>query len=274
MQSAIFKGWVRHRRHTPKQHSFSYRIFMVLLDLSELDRVFSLSPWWSTRRWAPARFRRSDFLGDPSIPLDEAVRQRIYRETGDYPNGPIRMLANLRYFGFIMNPICCYYCFDADNRLQYIVAEVNNTPWNERHSYVLRCEPEQRNQRIQFDKRFHVSPFNPMDMRYSWFSSGPDAAVRIHMQNWQDSEQKNEERGDLVFDASLVLRREEMSAQTLNRLIWHYPLMTMKVVAGIYWEAVKLFCKRVPFYSHPGNQQATSLNYESPHSTLTGANRQ
>lgn len=252
MKSAIYKGWVRHRRYFPKQHQLRYQVFMLLLDLAELDQVFSDTAFWSTTRWAPARFKREDFFGDPSLPLDAALRQHVKSQTGVYPTGPIRMLANLRYFGFIINPITCYYCFDDQEQLQYIVAEVNNTPWNERHAYVLPCEPERKQQRIDFYKCFHVSPFNPMDIRYFWRSSHPGESLSIHMQNWRDIEQSGSE--SLEFDATLSLQRETISAQALNKLIWQYPLMTGKVVLGIYWQALKLFIKGVPIFDHPKKQ--------------------
>ena len=128
MHSGIYTGWVRHRRYTPTQHQLRYQIYMMYLDLSEIDEVLNLSPWWSRKPWRPARFERSDFLGDPALSLDSAVRERIYNETGEAHIGPIRMLANLRYLGFNMNPITSYYCFDKHERLQTIVADVHNTP--------------------------------------------------------------------------------------------------------------------------------------------------
>lgn len=224
---------------------------MMWLDLAELDRVFAGTRWWSTGRWALARFSRGDFLGDPAIPLEEAVKNRVFDEVGKRPTGPIRMLANLRYFGYIMNPLTCYYCFNDREQLEYIVAEVTNTPWKERHCYVLACEPEERVQRKEFKKRFHVSPFNPMAMTYRWWSDVPDRYLRIHMQN--RVAEGNGQRID--FDASLIMQREEITPARLNRLLISYPLMTLKVIAAIYWEALKLFMKRVPFYHHPNEHR-------------------
>ncbi len=269
MKSAIYKGWVRHRRYSPKQHSLCYHVFMMFLDLSELDQVFADTRLWSTKRWALAQFKRSDFMGDPDIPLDKAVRQHVHLQTGYYPKGPIRLLTNLRYFGFIMNPIVCYYCFDENECLQTIVAEVNNTPWNERHCYVLPCEPDRYYQRIRFNKAFHVSPFNPMDIEYDWRSSFPDKALRINMQNWRGKQTVNEVSGgdahkvnqQMEFDATLVLKREEITGAGLRRLIWRYPLMTIKIIIGIYWQALKLFLKGTPVYDHP--KQANSEFRES-----------
>ena len=216
---------------------------MMYLDLAELDKLLALSPWWSDKPWRPARFERSDFLGEPSIPLDQAVRNRIFEETGETHTGPIRMLANLRYFGFNMNPITSYYCFDEHEKLTSIVSEVTNTPWKERQSYVLKCDPDERIQRINFPKQMHVSPFNPMDMTYRWSSNNPEQTLFLNLQT--------EHRGERHVDATMMLERREISAGSLTGILVEHPWMTAKVLTAIYWQALKLGLKKTPFYNHP-----------------------
>jgi hypothetical protein len=246
MTSAIYEGWVRHRRSSPRAHSFKYRMFMPFLRLDELPELFDGSWLWSARGPAPARFKRSDFLGDPKLPLDESVRRRVAEETGRRPTGPVYLLANLRYFGFMINPISCYYCMDdAGEQLQYLVAEVTNTPWNERHSYVLEAPSGGGWLRTRFEKTFHVSPFHPMDMEYQWHSNTPGKKLCLHLANSQG--------GERVFDASLSLQRHELSAASLRRFLWRYPVMTAKVAGGIYWEALRLWLKGNPYFPHPSS---------------------
>ncbi len=247
MKSRLYEGVVRHRRLHPTRHEFSYRVFMPYICLEELPELFDGRLFWSARGWAPARFKRSDFLGDPGLPLQDEVRRRILEETGVHHSGPIYLLANLRYFGFSMNPIACYYCFNADeSRLEFLVAEVNNTPWNERHSYVLTGPQQGKWLRTEFDKQFHVSPFNPMDMRYHWRSSTPDHRLVLHL--------GNTDKGTRVFDASLSLSARPMTAANLNRTLWRYPLMTARIALAIYWQALRLFIKGVPFHPHPSTK--------------------
>tara|TARA_R110002110_G_scaffold205066_7_gene417197 strand:- start:346842 stop:347597 length:756 start_codon:yes stop_codon:yes gene_type:complete len=245
MKSRLYEGLVRHRRMSPSQHAFSYRVFMPYLNLDELPELFDRRWFWSARGRALAEFRRSDFLGDPALPLKQEVRRRIREETGAEHEGPIYLLANLRYFGYSMNPIACYYCFNADEtQLEYLVAEVTNTPWNERHSYVLTGPQSGRWLKTEFDKAFHVSPFNPMAMRYHWRSSTPDRRLALHLATTED--------GETVFDASLSLREKPLTASSLNRILWRYPLMTAKVGMAIYWQALRLYLKGTPFHPHPG----------------------
>jgi DUF1365 family protein len=252
MHSSLYKGWVSHRRRTPAGHAFRYRLFMVYLDLAELPHVFDGSGLWSARRPALAWFRRRDYLGPAGLPLDEAVRTRVEAETGTRPDGPIRMLTHLRYFGYCMNPVTFYYCFDtAGTALRYIVAEINNTPWDERHAYVLdvaAAEAAGRSRRWRLDKAFHVSPFMPMDMDYDWRFDEPGASLNVHMENLL--------RGERVFEATLQLRREPISARSLNLALLSFPLMTLRVAAAIYWQALRLLLKRVPFFTHPAKAGA------------------
>jgi len=247
LQSCLYTGWVRHRRFEPAENRFAYRIFMSYLDLAELPELFDRYWLWSARRGAPAWFRRADFHGDSSRPLDEAVRDLVAGRTGARPTGPIRLLTHLRYFGYSFNPVSFYYCFDPSGRdVQAIVAEITNTPWKERHAYVLPVADSSDGGaawRFRFEKQFHVSPFMPMDMRYDWRFSRPANGLHVHMENWRD--------GRSAFDATLSLKREELGSASLARALMSFPLITAQVTTLIHWQALKLWAKRTPCFTHP-----------------------
>ncbi|MGH8238574.1 MAG: DUF1365 domain-containing protein [Steroidobacteraceae bacterium] len=246
MHSALYIGQLRHRRFAPRPHEFSYPLFMMYLDLAELDQVFRGRWLWSTRRPALAWLRRADYLGERSVSLDVAVREQVRAATGVLPAGPIRMLTHLRYLGIGFNPVTFYYCFDRGaTRVNAIVAEITNTPWNERHAYVLRNPVEQRGelQRFQLQKEFHVSPFMPMQLSYDWRFREPGERLTVHMQNFAGEAK--------LFDATLDLSRRPISGTTLRQALLSFPCMGARVVGAIYWQALRLWAKRIPFHPHP-----------------------
>jgi DUF1365 family protein len=225
---------------------------MLYLDLDELPTLFDRFWLWSSHRPNLAWHRRADHLGEPDRPLAESVRDYVEQGCGRRPRGPVRLLTHLRYFGHGFNPVSFYYCFDpTGNFVEHIVAEVNNTPWGEQHCYLLNAGPEQRNRRMlcfELDKQFHVSPFMGMDIHYQWRMTQPGDRLLVHLQNYQE--------GDKLFDATLHLDRQPISSASLSGVLLRFPFMTMKIMVAIYYQALRLWLKKIPLHTHPGKKEA------------------
>lgn len=245
--SCLYVGHVHHRRHRPLEHAFRYPLFQLYLDLDELPDLFRGRWLWSARRPNVAWFRRGDHLGSGEIPLATAVRDLVEAETGRRPLGAVRLLTHLRYFGYVINPVSFFWCHDLDGAVEAVVAEVHNTPWGERHCYVLDArgagaEPDGAF-RVRTRKAMHVSPFLGMDYDYRFRVGRPGERLAIRIENDRD--------GTPTFEAGLAMRRREIDGRSLASVLARHPFQTLEVVSMIYWQALRLWWKRVPFHPHP-----------------------
>jgi DUF1365 family protein len=248
MHSAIYTGRLRHRRFFPKRHEFCYSSTLFYLDLDELPELFSDTFFWSINSKNLGAFQRADYLGDPQFQLIDAVRNKARELAGYCPSGPVRMLTNLRIFGLCFNPVTFYYLFNANNTMpELILAEVNNTPWNERHVYLVRCNSSGKTAST-FAKEFHVSPFNPLAMEYRWVSTAPGESLLVHMENHGAMAEPATQ--GLHMDATLTLERQPWSSAALNKILLLQPWAAIKVPVLIYWQALRLFIKGAPLYDH------------------------
>ena len=244
MNSALYSGWIAHRRFAPTSHAFRYRIGLLYLDLDEQDAVLGLSPLAGKSRFAPFSFRETDYLKDytrTGMRLMDAVRQQVARALGHTPQGAICLLTQARSWGLSFNPVSFFYCYEADGQLAAILCEVSNTPWREHYHYVLPALGDSH-QHFAVAKAFHVSPFLPRDLEYRMSFSPPAARLGVHMADWQ---------GELkMFDATLNLQRSALDRPGLHRYLRQFPWMTAKTCLAIYWQALRLFLKRTPIFSH------------------------
>ncbi len=270
MESALYIGTVRHRRFTPREHSFDFPLFMAYLDLGELETVFRGRWLWSAGRANLVAFRREDYHGDPEVTLDEAVRRTVESETGWRPTGPIRVLTHLRTFGHVFNPVSFYYCFAPSTgsaaetpRLEAVLSEITNTPWGERKAYVVLPErPGDPVIRARHRKRLHVSPFMNLEMDWEWRISTPGEKLAVRIVNRPLAEGATSQAP--LLDATLVLRRQPITGRNLAAAIARFPLMPLQVVAGIHWQALRLWWKGLPIYDHPAKVARRAVATSSP----------
>ncbi len=256
MKSCLYRGRVRHRRFTPRTHGFDYSLYLAYLDLDELPYVFDGRWLWSAGGPNVVSFRREDHLGDPTTGLASSVRDLVEAECGRRPAGPVRLLTGLRTLGYGFNPVSFFYCYGEDGAsVETIVADVSNTPWKERHPYVLHAgmdsgsasrndAAEPGRHRYRFRKAFHVSPFMPMDQDYDWRFTDPGETLAVHMDVARG--------GQTLFDATLTMERRPLTSGAMAAALASHPFMAGKVTAAIYWNAFLLWLKRVPFHAHPG----------------------
>lgn len=254
IKSCIYKGHVRHRRFTKRAHNFNYKLYMMFLNLDELPTLFKKYKGWSADedRFNLARFLRRDHFGTESE-LKTSVVKLVKEQAGIEVKGSVCVLTHLRYLGYVFNPLCMYYCYDENNEnVIAIVAEVSNTPWGEKHCYVLTDNlGSPHKHHYQHPKSFHVSPFLDMDMDYHWRLAMPKDKLFVHLENRRQE--------DKLFDATMVLQKEAITQSSLNKVLVFYPLMTVKIILAIHYEALKLWLKGVKYIPYKKNPQVEEL---------------
>ena len=238
--SRLFVGHVRHRRFYPIQHAFQYSLFMPAIDLDELETLEKTVWGFGQSWWHWARFKNSDYMSGENIKL--AVQEKVAELTGMQCRGRVLAVCHLRYFGLYFSPVNFYYLYDEKGEWQYLLAEVSNTPWHERHYYAIANNEYDAQNGWQHPKAFHVSPFNPMDQVYQWKISAPDTRLKVHLECHQQEKH---------FDATLAMSSVPFTSSELTKLLFVTPIQTVKVMVGIYWHAFKLWRKGAPFYTHP-----------------------
>ncbi|WP_371188634.1 DUF1365 domain-containing protein [Thalassotalea maritima] len=259
LRSRVYTGTIRHRRFLPKNHHFNYRLYMLALDVREVSEQRSFGGIFGYKWYNPVRFVESDYVINEQDSQPLSLQQRIVSKVnelgGDYQDHDIVMLVQARCFGVYFSPANFYFCYQQvqGHRIcRYMLAEVSNTPWNERHYYLIDMQGD-----MCVDKDFHVSPFMDLAMQYHWRINPPrenNDNLLIHIANKRDS-------GDKLFDATLALSQQPLTAKTMMSVWLQLPVMTLKVVAGIYYQALKLFFKRFKFVPYQqGGKLAAKTN--------------
>ncbi|MDN3616157.1 DUF1365 domain-containing protein [Vibrio gallaecicus] len=249
--SGIYWGNVRHRRFGEITHKFSYQLFMMGIDLDELAKTSSRSLVFGLRWFNPIRFVESDYIRNEPGNLKDRISDKVKLLGGTWDtSNRVTMLVQCRCLGLYFSPINCYFCYDSAGKCQYMLAEVSNTPWRQRHYYLIDMAKE-----MKVKKDFHVSPFMDLNMMYHWKIKPPAHSTLVHIENRKPNDQNIERK---VFDATLALSKRPISSQSLWNTLLSIPAMTFKIVFGIYYQALKLFIKKVPFVAHPETKSEPS----------------
>ncbi len=239
--SALYEGWVSHRRFDPERR-FRHRLWMALLDLDELPGVLDRHPLWSARRPAPVRVRGRDFLPGPGALADRA-RAAAAEQLGVAAPGPVRVLASPRVLGAGFNPVTFTYVHRDDGSPAAVIAEVTNTPWGERHRYVAPWQAGTGSARATFAKAMHVSPFMPIEQTYELEVGEPGERLGVTIVSRQDRRR--------AFEARLELRRRELARGEMTRMLLRFGSSGAATLARIYAQALRIWLRGVPRFPHP-----------------------
>ncbi len=236
--SALYEGAVTHARFAPVAHAFRYRVFALLLDLDELPALAKRSWLFAHNRAGLLSFRDRDH-GDGGDP--RAWIAGKLAAAGIEAGGPLRVLCYPRLFGYVFNPLSVWFCHAKDGTLAATVYEVHNT-FGERHAYVLRADGNAPSVRQECAKGFYVSPFLSLDCAYAFHVRPPGDTVSIAI--------RESEAGRPVLNAAFTGVRVPFCNRTLASAFLRHPLMTLKIVGAIHFEALRLWLKRVPHHVH------------------------
>lgn len=242
MRSAIYTGRVFHRRFRPTTHRLEYRVYSLLLDLDELDNLDESSRWFSVDGFNLLSFRRRDHGPADGGDLTEWAWSLLAGVGVEAERGSIQLLAYPRILGYGFDPLTVWYCHDRAGSLVGVIHEVRNT-FGERHVYVAPVSSDQSPITHSADKMLHVSPFFDVEGRYDFTLMPPGRSVSTVI-DYSDGD------GPLLT-ASFSGVRSEFTDQNLMSRFWSHPLVSLKVIGGIHWEAVKLARKRVGFRRKP-----------------------
>lgn len=243
LNSAIYQGSTYHKRFKPKVHTFTYPIYFLWLDLDEIPLLHQNIKHFSNKKWSIASFNEADYQPADLMhnhKFESRLKQNILNKA--YSLGEtaqidqVFLLGQIRTWGLYFSPVNFYYLYQQ-GQLISILAQVSNTPWNEKHFYLV---PFQENT-YTCDKTFHVSPFNNLEMQYAWKTSDPNQDLHLQIDNIKDGK---------LFHAGISLKRQPLTNKNFNRLLIKFPWMCVKTIFAIYWQAVKLWLKGIPFYGY------------------------
>ncbi len=259
LEQGFLLGDIRHHRYIPKKHMFRYNMYWSLLDLDKLNENADRYRFFSNETWNLLSYRKQDFIGAGKQQTKDSVLNFLSKETNKAFDGKVFILSHLRFLGFNFNSVSFYFCIDKQGELQYIISEITNTPWGERHAYLHSCEKSLSRSGcciFNFSKNFHISPFVSMDMNYQWLFKITNSNMRIHMKVTKKNKEKNDPLK--VLDVTFTGKHLPLTQANISKLIFKNPFQPLKMIFGIYWQALRLWFKKVPFYSHPKYENAKS----------------
>ena len=263
MRSKLYAGQVMHHRFLPKRHRFIYRVVSMLLDLDEADTNSLGLKLFSIDRFNLFSWRNRDHGDGTDTPVVRQVRMLLEEQGFSEFKHRIQLLCYPRILGFVFNPLSVYYCYDVSERLGVILYEVSNT-FGERHTYLIRVPDQAKVVRQHATKAFYVSPFMPMSADYQFRMVPPDSRVAVCIRQTENQQS--------LLHATFTGERRQLNDKALLSVFVKYPLMTLKVIVGIHWEALQLWRKGVklqPRVATENNRMTLGSPMEaSQHETL------